>query len=221
MAASPPGRMRWCARHRSTARREASAEVRKREEAAAAAASFAVIYSASSTRFPAGASTDSSDDSSENRSGQRYYRRPRFLCNLKTRIAGSHGGPDFRARSSLRFRPTKKTKRRRRVCAPGPLLLESAPGEYEGRSTVKTEGRWTGNLSAPLKRPTGRRPGMIKAKPEDFVVEERADLPLRRHGEYRVYLLRKSHWNTLDLIHHLSRSLGLPPEPVFLRREKG
>jgi len=51
---------------------------------------------------------------------------------------------------------------------------------------------------------------MIKATPEDFVVEERADLPLRGHGEYRVYLLRKSHWNTLDLIHHLSLSLGLP-----------
>jgi len=51
---------------------------------------------------------------------------------------------------------------------------------------------------------------MIKATPEDFVVEERADLPLREHGEYRVYLLRKSHWNTLDLIHHLSLLLGLP-----------
>jgi tRNA pseudouridine13 synthase len=51
---------------------------------------------------------------------------------------------------------------------------------------------------------------MIKAKPEDFVVEERAALDLRRHGEYRVYHLRKSHWNTLDLAHHLARSFGLP-----------
>jgi tRNA pseudouridine13 synthase len=51
---------------------------------------------------------------------------------------------------------------------------------------------------------------MIKAAPEDFVVEERADLPLRGSGEYRIYLLRKSHWNTLDLVHHLSRSLGVP-----------
>jgi len=51
---------------------------------------------------------------------------------------------------------------------------------------------------------------MIKAAPEDFVVEERADLPLRKHGIYRVYLLKKSHWNTLDLVHHLSRSSGLP-----------
>jgi tRNA pseudouridine13 synthase len=52
---------------------------------------------------------------------------------------------------------------------------------------------------------------MIKATPEDFVVEERASLSLRQHGEYRVYLLKKSHWNTLDLIHYLARALGLPP----------
>jgi tRNA pseudouridine13 synthase len=51
---------------------------------------------------------------------------------------------------------------------------------------------------------------MIKAEPEDFIVEERADLPLRDRGGYRVYLLKKSHWNTLDLLHHLSRNSGLP-----------
>jgi tRNA pseudouridine13 synthase len=51
---------------------------------------------------------------------------------------------------------------------------------------------------------------MIKAAPGDFVVEERADLPLQGRGAYRVYLLKKSHWNTLDLLHHLSRSSGLP-----------
>ncbi|MGB7295778.1 MAG: tRNA pseudouridine(13) synthase TruD, partial [Candidatus Aminicenantales bacterium] len=51
---------------------------------------------------------------------------------------------------------------------------------------------------------------MIKAIPEDFIVEERAQLPLRPEGAYRVYTLNKRHWNTLDLIHYLSRSLGLP-----------
>ncbi len=51
---------------------------------------------------------------------------------------------------------------------------------------------------------------MIKARPEDFVVEERSDLPLRGRGEYRVYELTKSNWNTLDLIHFLSRSAALP-----------
>jgi tRNA pseudouridine13 synthase len=51
---------------------------------------------------------------------------------------------------------------------------------------------------------------VIKAVAEDFMVEERADLPLRRRGEYRAYILKKSHWNTLDLIYHISRSIGLP-----------
>lgn len=50
---------------------------------------------------------------------------------------------------------------------------------------------------------------MIKARPEDFIVEEKADLPLRQRGEYRVYQLIKSDWNTLDLIQFLSRSVGL------------
>jgi len=53
---------------------------------------------------------------------------------------------------------------------------------------------------------------VIKATPEDFVVEERADLPLRQDGEYRVYLLKKSHWNTLDLIHHLAKALSQPAD---------
>ena len=51
---------------------------------------------------------------------------------------------------------------------------------------------------------------MIKAKPEDFLVEEMANLPLKSRGPHRVYLLRKSGWNTTDLIHYLSRSLSLP-----------
>jgi tRNA pseudouridine13 synthase len=53
---------------------------------------------------------------------------------------------------------------------------------------------------------------MIKSRPEDFVVEEKADLPLRRKGEYQLYRLRKSHWNTVDLISHLSCRTGLPRE---------
>jgi tRNA pseudouridine13 synthase len=53
---------------------------------------------------------------------------------------------------------------------------------------------------------------MIKARPEDFVVEEKASLPLHPRGEYRVYLLRKRHWNTPDLIHYLSKTLNQPAE---------
>lgn len=52
--------------------------------------------------------------------------------------------------------------------------------------------------------------GMIKSIPEDFIVEEKAALPVQPRGQHRVYLLKKSHWNTLDLIRYLSRSLSLP-----------
>lgn len=51
---------------------------------------------------------------------------------------------------------------------------------------------------------------MIKALPEDFIVEEKADLPLRAAGEFRVYVLRKNHWNTLDLVGYLSRLFRIP-----------
>lgn len=52
---------------------------------------------------------------------------------------------------------------------------------------------------------------MIKARPEDFIVEERADLPLVSQGRFAVYRLHKSHWNTTDLIRFLARQFGLPP----------
>jgi hypothetical protein len=42
-------------------------------------------------------------------------------------------------------------------------------------------------------------PPVIKARPEDFIVEEKADLPLSPGGRFAVYRLRKSHWNTADL----------------------
>lgn len=51
---------------------------------------------------------------------------------------------------------------------------------------------------------------MIKSLPQDFIVEEKADLPLQPKGQFRIYLLRKSGWNTLDHIHFLSHSLSIP-----------
>lgn len=45
---------------------------------------------------------------------------------------------------------------------------------------------------------------MIKSKPEDFVVEEKANLPIRKGGNYKVYILKKIGWNTLDLIHRMA-----------------
>lgn len=55
---------------------------------------------------------------------------------------------------------------------------------------------------------------MIKARPEDFVVEERAALPLGGAGEFRVYRLTKSGWNTLDLVRLLARTCGVSPAAI-------
>lgn len=50
----------------------------------------------------------------------------------------------------------------------------------------------------------------VKVRPEDFVVEEIADLPLRKSGLYGVYLLSKRGWNTVDALKRLSRETGVP-----------
>ncbi|MBN1938305.1 MAG: tRNA pseudouridine(13) synthase TruD [Candidatus Aminicenantes bacterium] len=53
---------------------------------------------------------------------------------------------------------------------------------------------------------------MIKARPEDFIVEERADPPLSPNGRFGLYRLSKSGWNTTDLVRHLAGRLRLPPD---------
>ena len=50
----------------------------------------------------------------------------------------------------------------------------------------------------------------IKVVPEDFIVEELADLPLTHTGEFAVYRLTKRGWNTVDLLHELARAMALP-----------
>ncbi|MCX6565615.1 MAG: tRNA pseudouridine(13) synthase TruD [Candidatus Aminicenantes bacterium] len=55
---------------------------------------------------------------------------------------------------------------------------------------------------------------MIKARPEDFIVEERADLPLSAAGRFAVYRLHKRGWNTSDLVRHLARLFCLPPDRI-------
>jgi len=50
----------------------------------------------------------------------------------------------------------------------------------------------------------------VKAKPEDFVVEEVADLPFLKDGDFCVYLLKKRGWNTVDVLKNLSKKLNLP-----------
>ena len=50
----------------------------------------------------------------------------------------------------------------------------------------------------------------IKVKPEDFIVEEIADISMSSTGDFCVYLLKKRGWNTVDILKNLSRKLNLP-----------
>lgn len=50
----------------------------------------------------------------------------------------------------------------------------------------------------------------LKVTPEDFVVKEMARLPLRAKGAYRLYILEKKGWNTIDLLLRLAKAYGLP-----------
>ncbi len=50
----------------------------------------------------------------------------------------------------------------------------------------------------------------IKVRPEDFIVHERASLYFKEGGRYRVYLLLKKNFNTVDLLIKLSKRLRIP-----------
>ncbi|SMB93488.1 tRNA pseudouridine13 synthase [Thermanaeromonas toyohensis ToBE] len=50
----------------------------------------------------------------------------------------------------------------------------------------------------------------LKVIPEDFVVKELAHLPLKPLGPYRLYLLEKKGWNTVDLLLRIARKYNLP-----------
>ncbi|CAG1771732.1 hypothetical protein BAC3_02028 [uncultured bacterium] len=50
----------------------------------------------------------------------------------------------------------------------------------------------------------------IKVKPEDFIVEEVADLPFQKEGNFCVYLLKKRGWNTVDILKMLSKKFTIP-----------
>ena len=50
----------------------------------------------------------------------------------------------------------------------------------------------------------------IKVNPEDFIVEEIADIPMKKEGGFGVYLLKKTGWNTVDVIKRISKSLNIP-----------
>jgi tRNA pseudouridine13 synthase len=50
----------------------------------------------------------------------------------------------------------------------------------------------------------------VKVKPEDFIVEEIADVPMSSTGDFCVYRLQKRGWNTVDVLKNLSKKLNLP-----------
>jgi tRNA pseudouridine13 synthase len=50
----------------------------------------------------------------------------------------------------------------------------------------------------------------IKVRPEDFVVQEIATLPLVKDGPFRVYSLKKKLRNTVELLQEVSRKSGIP-----------
>jgi tRNA pseudouridine13 synthase len=50
----------------------------------------------------------------------------------------------------------------------------------------------------------------IKVTPQDFIIEEAATLPLVKKGPFAVYQLSKENWNTVELLHELSRKSDLP-----------
>ncbi|MDP2923403.1 MAG: tRNA pseudouridine(13) synthase TruD [Candidatus Omnitrophota bacterium] len=54
------------------------------------------------------------------------------------------------------------------------------------------------------------KPLKIKVQPDDFVVEEIAELPLRQRGKFAVYFLRKKSWSTLELLRKLSQEFKIP-----------
>ncbi|HVO39824.1 MAG TPA: tRNA pseudouridine(13) synthase TruD [Spirochaetia bacterium] len=55
----------------------------------------------------------------------------------------------------------------------------------------------------------------VKARPEDFVVEEEADFPLSRSAaSHAVFSLSKKSWDTFDLIDLLARRLGVRRDDI-------
>ncbi|KPK73894.1 hypothetical protein AMJ87_00155 [candidate division WOR_3 bacterium SM23_60] len=50
----------------------------------------------------------------------------------------------------------------------------------------------------------------IKVRPEDFVVNELIELPLKKRGSYTILKLEKRYWNTLDVIDFVARKMHVP-----------
>lgn len=54
----------------------------------------------------------------------------------------------------------------------------------------------------------------IKVKPEDFIVKEISSIPLKEEGPYSVFILKKTGWNTFDLLKKIARILKIPLDSI-------
>ncbi len=50
----------------------------------------------------------------------------------------------------------------------------------------------------------------LKQLPEDFIVKELSNIPIKEHGRYLYFLLRKRNRNTLDVLKELAKLFHLP-----------
>lgn len=50
----------------------------------------------------------------------------------------------------------------------------------------------------------------IKVKEEDFIVEEIANIPFKKKGKFKIYLLEKKGFNTIDVLLKISKILKIP-----------
>ncbi|MEJ5166663.1 MAG: tRNA pseudouridine(13) synthase TruD, partial [Thermoanaerobaculia bacterium] len=50
----------------------------------------------------------------------------------------------------------------------------------------------------------------IKVKEEDFIVEEKANIPFKEGGRFKIYLLEKRGFNTVDCILKISKTCKIP-----------
>ncbi|WAM33492.1 tRNA pseudouridine(13) synthase TruD [Caldicellulosiruptor morganii] len=54
----------------------------------------------------------------------------------------------------------------------------------------------------------------IKVLPEDFIVREKIDIEIKPSGRYKIYLLKKKHWNTIDALRFISKENKIPFEKI-------
>jgi len=54
----------------------------------------------------------------------------------------------------------------------------------------------------------------IKVFPEDFIVKEEINIAIKPSGKYKIYLLKKKHWNTVDALRFISRENKIPFEKI-------